>query len=374
MLLARVQVLHMALAALLLLLAASAVAAPQVSGVPTVFGFASSMLWDRDSCMSAFVLGRQLWTCRDSLGKYTFLSSSSSWADFNSDGSPIIQNFAWNLYGNQSTTDAYFTPPDGYGGTRAGERQDFTRYAFWPSSRPLVVSDGGAVKMYTWIAKTHVTLLLYNLQLNPGGALYRADYAPQGDDYETLPEVSIVDQDFWAEEAILYGEYGHIVVNDTAYLYGRLNGTAGTALAKVPVSQIEDRSAYRYYYAEGWSDTPPSIFDLDGAAAIPHAGTGGQGTFFWSDHFQAYTWIGGNVYASGDPGFYISTAPAPEGPWTEPSQFYQGEKGTARWGAYTMQAHPDMSPKGETILSYTKADLVLGAAHYTHPLIRVKWA
>lgn len=70
---------------------------PTVSGTPQVLGNVSDLSITRDSCGSARFGNREaLWTCHDSqpysngVPVLPIWSSSASWTDFASDGTPLI--------------------------------------------------------------------------------------------------------------------------------------------------------------------------------------------------------------------------------------------------------------------------------------------
>jgi hypothetical protein len=251
---------------------------PQVSGTPQVIGIANSSTWSRDSCTSTNVRGRELWTCRDSQSSSAFLSSTASWTNFTFDGSPDVVDGILNQYGSDSTGHAYFPVSEAQCGGNAGDCNNGTRYAIWPGTRPMPVDVGtnGSLSLYTWITNAYITMDCETLSENPSASLYRADYTPEvtGDD---LPPATLVDNSFWPAGSIPYGTYGFVIKDDTAYLYGLLNGTSGIALAKVPADSVEDKTGYSYYTGSSWSSTPPDI--MDSSAGIKNAGTGGQGNY-----------------------------------------------------------------------------------------------
>lgn len=138
---------------------------------------------------------------------------------------------------------------------------------------------------------------------------------------------------------------------------------------------MENPSAYSFYTSSAYQSTAPSIDD--NTAAIPNAGTTGQGTFVYSSYFSAFVRIGiGAIGCNAD--FLVGTAPAPEGPWTEPALSYSGKVGTSSCGAYSQQAHPELTNndgQGDYIfLTYTKVDGDGSEAQYTTPLLQVNWA
>ncbi|KAH9838923.1 hypothetical protein Tdes44962_MAKER01774 [Teratosphaeria destructans] len=286
------------------------------------------------------------------------------------------------MYGITNLSQSYFEVPSsmcGGASSVAGSCGNSTRYAIWPDSRSMPVSTGenGSVALYTWIPNAHITDDFVQLNENPSASLYRADYSDSLEEND-VPPAQLLDDSFWSAGSIRYGEYGFVITNGTAYLYGILTGTSGVALAKVSTDSIEDKSAYSYYTNSSWSSTAPSI--NDSRAAITNAGTGGQGTYYWSAYFDSFVWIGA-PYIGDNAIFQIATAPAPEGPWTELTTFYTGEQGSASLGAYSQQAHPGMSKdfgsSNEIYLTYTKVDEgdengeITGT--YSTPIIHVVW-
>lgn len=187
--------------------------------------------------------------------------------------------------------------------------------------------------------------------------------------------MTLVNENWWPEGHIPYGTYGWVQNGDTSYLYGLLKDSAGVTVAKVPTASVEDPSAYTFYTSSGYQSTAPSIDNM--SAAIPNAGTTGQGTFYYSAYFSSFVWIGiGAIGCNAD--FYIATAPAPDGPWTEPSLLYSGETGSSMCGAYSQQAHPELTNDGaqgdHIFLTYTKVDGNGSDGKYTTPLIQIDWA
>ncbi|KAK4561432.1 hypothetical protein LTR86_004750 [Recurvomyces mirabilis] len=278
------------------------------------------------------------------------------------------------MYGDNSDSVAYFpVQADECGPSPAGGCPDGTRYAIWQNSRPMIAGSGSSssAALYTWITRSHIASDLSNLDPTPATSLYRSDYA-MGLTLSQLPPVTLVNEYFWPQDSIPYGTYGWVQDSGHSYLYAQMSNNA-IALARVPTAAVEDVSQYRYYTSTGWTNTPP----INGAseAVVPNAGTGGQGTFYYSQYFGAYVWIG--IGAIGcNANFYVATAPAPEGPWSTPALFYAGENGSNGCGAYSQQAHPELTNndgQGNYIyVTYTKVD---GAnVGYSTPLIKITWA
>ncbi|GAW25201.1 hypothetical protein SAMD00023353_0204090 [Rosellinia necatrix] len=192
-------------------------------------------------------------------------------------------------------------------------------------------------------------------------------------DRNALPKVTLVNENFWLYGSIPYGAYGSVVKDGTAYLFGQPSNHV-IALAKVPVGSIEDKSKYQYWVNGQWTSSMPALNAAN--INIPNVSAGGQGTYFYSNYWKKWVWIGqAGISVSAD--FYITTADSITGPWESSAHFYQGQTGSYPLGAYTLQAHPGLHPSGtnvnEIYLTYTKNDAFAGTALYSMPLIHVQW-
>ncbi|OKL58721.1 hypothetical protein UA08_06313 [Talaromyces atroroseus] len=357
---------------------------PTVSGTPQLIGNVSDPTIDRDSCCSARFGSRELWTCRDSqpyangVPTLPIYSSSASWTEFSSDGTPLIQSWT-DAAGNTETGllcsgDNYEEPffpilADECDTNTAGACSDNTRYVIWPNSPPLVTSEDattGIIEAFTWITEAHITDEFVTLVADPAATLYQITYDPSvNGDSTGLPNVTTVQENFWTTDQMPYGTYGGVVVDDVAYLYGQ-NAAGTVALAQVAVGSVTDKSAYQYYVNGEWTSTIPGVNDTD--IAIANAGAGGQGTFYYSSVWGLYVWIG-QAGISIAPDFYITTAASPEGPWTEPTNFYSAEYVTE---SYTLQAHPGLLANASENAIYLTYTVNLAGEYYT-PLIYVQW-
>ncbi|EED15920.1 hypothetical protein TSTA_010380 [Talaromyces stipitatus ATCC 10500] len=349
---------------------------PTVLGTPRVLGNVSDPTIDRDSCGSDRFGDRALWTCRDSqpfskgVPVLPIYSSSSSWTDFASDSTPLIQTWT-DAAGNTETgllcsgknnEKPFFPyPSDECSSNTAGACDDGTRYVLWPNSPPLVTNEDtstGAITAYTWISEDHINGSLTLLNPGPGTILYEIKSDPHmNGDSTGLPTVTTIQENFWTADEMPYGVYGEVVVNDVAYLYGQ-NAVRTVGLAKVSAGSVADKSAYQYY-----------VDGVDGTGvSITNAGAGGQGTFYYSTVWNLYVWIG-QAGISVAPDFYITTAPALEGPWVRPINFYSADY--INW-SYTLQAHPGLlanSSENAIYLTYTIND----SGYYWTPLVYVQW-
>jgi len=351
------------------LLPRQAVVTPKVKST-TVLGNATDPKIERDSCGSSSFGKRTLWTCRDtqpSTGGLPIWSNSASWSNLTAEGLPALTP-SGNLVQYGGFQKPFFPyQADECGSNTAGACSDGTRYALWPDSPPMTTHTGadGSVVAYSWVKKSHINdSNLASLDQYPPTSLYRINYSPSVEGFNsTLPEVTLVAENFYADGQMPYGDYGNVVHNGMCYLYGQADGTI--ALAKVPVGSVEDLSTYKYLVNGAWTSTRPTLGSAGTGISL---GAGGQGTFYYSSVWQCWVWIGGNKYPGAD--FYISTAPHPKGPWTDAVNFYTGKDGSKGLGAYSLQAHPALgNPGGNGIyISYTKLDSL-----YSTPLIEVLW-
>ena len=331
------------------------------------------------------------WTCRDtqlfekngSVQIAPVITSTASYTNLDGNGDPALQNFPAGVpplngtvlrqYGENSIKQAFFPVLADECSPPSGACANGPRYALWPDLPPMVAErhDNGSIVAYTWIKKSLINPDLSTVVPYPATTLYRVDYNPNQGTGSRLPQVSVINENWWAEGDIPFGDYGNVVRDGIAYLYGQANGT--TALAKVPASSVEDKSAYRYYVDGSWTKTMPSLGQS--GINITNANAGGQGTYYYSDPWESYVWIGGVNAPGAD--FYITTAPKPTGPWILPQHFYSGVNGDYFLSAYSLQANPALisnSKNNSIFLTYTKNDLNAQNINvYSTPLIYVEW-
>ncbi|KAI9897375.1 hypothetical protein N3K66_007231 [Trichothecium roseum] len=393
-----------ALASAALLATAPAAAAPltQVTtaakraapgGTGEVIGIMTDPAVNRDSCMSAKFGTRQFWICRDTAinvdGKPEFqiVSSTASWTDYAPDGSPLVSTLPDGSQGvlayggDVAAKVSYFARPQSdCPDDTAGGCGDGTRFPAWPDAPPMVVGgqDGGPVTAYNWVRRLRIKGDFSSDEPDPATALYKITYDPalEATDKNALPTIEIANESFWPQDAVPFGVYGHAVKDGVAYLWGQPSNK-NLFLAKVPADSVEDITKYEYWVNGSWGSTPPAMDDAN--SVLENGSAGGQGTYYYSEQWQKYVWIGqGGLGVS--PDFLVTTAPDPTGPWDEPVSFYQGVPGSANLAAYTLQAHPGLVPAGndggEMYISYTKADRDEAVDYsdiYETPMIKITW-
>ncbi|KAL7793232.1 hypothetical protein V8C37DRAFT_378868 [Trichoderma ceciliae] len=347
----------------------------------------------RDSCGSVKMGPRALWTCRDTsiripgTDHYGFVFTNTvGWTDYRGDGAPAIQAGGPVGAGSGGTNNILlmkgprpslptFYPLGSNMCPNSGVCDDgATRWTGWPDSPPMVTETArdGNVTAYTWVSNNHIASRSFKTLIpQTSTTLYQMTYKPDGNP-NVLPTVATVESKFWREHEIAYGTYGNVVKGEYAYLYGLLH-PGGVALARIPADGAEDKSQYEYYVRGRWTSTMPAINDP--AAAIPNAGTTGQGTFYYSNRAQSYVWIGQDspsIWAD----FYIATAPSPEGPWISPYLLYSGPNGDGDLPSYSLQAHPHMLREYDDgiYLTWTQYFEPSTYAAYVTPLVYVSFA
>ncbi|KXT12030.1 hypothetical protein AC579_4647 [Pseudocercospora musae] len=141
---------------------------------------------------------------------------------------------------------------------------------------------------------------------------------------------------------------------------GHVQSQAQAAVAKArssesdgsDINQVSSTSCFtrRRLTTPTYPPTTPPTFNST-SHTLPNAGAGGQGTFYHSSYFNSYVWIGKRTGIVGSSAaFFISTAPAPEGPWVQPYQVWEGQNGdNDQAPSYSLQAHPSLLPSGPDV-------------------------
>ena len=373
---------------------------PRVRSTRTL-GLVGDPRYNRDSAGSVRFGDRTLWIWRDTqevtsagqIQQNNLWSSTASWSNHNDDDSPSFSHdgrrhssfsgrperttanaLVLKHYGEHNPERAFFRIIHDGCEPKAGIRKDGSRRAMWPNTSPLVVSssENGRIIAYAWVQKAHIARDGSIATQNPATTLYKLTHVSPGDE-NALPRANVVDGNFWSENEIPYGTYGSVLKDGIAYLFAQV-GNNVIAVARVLCDYIERKSCYEYWVDGDWTKTRPSINDR--TIDVGNAGAGGQGTFYWSDAWECFVWIGG----SATPGAhcYISTSPASTGPWTQPFMFFKGDDGTHFSLGQSVQAHPSLLRDGEDengmYLTYTKCDAgPNGTVIYSTPLVYIEW-
>ncbi|ORX36742.1 hypothetical protein BD324DRAFT_627008 [Kockovaella imperatae] len=373
-----------------LLVSTEAAAVRRANTNPTVkssklVAVASDPHLTRDSGGSVKWGSRTLWTYRDTqylnsdYQPVNFFSSSASYGAINSDGSvpfsPVPSDqpdgykypAEYDLTGDNKNTSFYTILPNecSEDGNQGGNCYNGSRYAIWEDYPPLVTEQSGTITGYTWVKRSLIEFLTNQIP-NPSATLYKVTGT---DDQQALPTVSVIDEEFWQVDQFAYGHYGNLVVDNVAYLYAT-NENRDIALAKVPIADIEEKSAYQFYVGGEWTTDQPSVDDT--SAYIDIAG-GGQGTFYYSEPWDQYVWLG-QPGGCACPEFIVSVSSSPEGPWTSPSHVIDVPPGNYTGiGAYTMQAHPEFTPGPAQNAIYVTYTQQYNNTPYETPMYLIEW-
>jgi hypothetical protein len=138
---------------------------------------------------------------------------------------------------------------------------------------------------------------------------------------------------------------------DDLYLYGGFNDGSrnqAVAVARVPVTQYAERSAYRFWNGSAWVD------DVTQATGVMTDIPGGMSVSY-NKYLQQYIAVHSGIFSSR---IYIRTAPRPEGPWSQPIELMTGQASASTDTPYNYSAleHPELSrDDGRTIIvSYAR--------------------
>lgn len=219
-------------------------------------------------------------------------------------------------FANGITFDGWITRPNG------SAKQVIT-----PGFQPTTYIPTGGIsvgdKIYAWYM--HVS------NWDTGWTLSHAGLASwrEGDSqFTTVPNFRFENPaggDYTTDNGRVGGNFGMVAANyrspwenvddDYIYIWGTPGGReGGVKLARVLPSQIEDKSAYRYYYRT-IAGNPTWIVNEYAAEKIVPSGVG-EMSVMYNEAVGAWTMM----YISGgaQPDFEIRQAPEPWGPWSDP--------------------------------------------------------
>ncbi|HVZ40468.1 MAG TPA: DUF4185 domain-containing protein [Candidatus Kapabacteria bacterium] len=306
--------------------------APRIAGVrelgtvampPNVIG--------RDGGFSGIVNGRLLWTFGD-----TFYNPSAA------DGSGFRSNTAAlaDLSNPLAATEPLdsagapwpflaFTPQEQRYNDSTGKPDE--RYALWTGS---IIPDGerGALVFYEKL-KVHAGTLNYEA-IGCGIARMSRDTTFAVRDTALL---------FTTPEPMLTLA---TVAGDTVYMYGGKNdGTpyAPVVIARVARSQIDRRSAYRFWDGGGW------VEDYRRAAVILGF-IPGDVSISWNPWLKSWLAVHSGFFANT---IQMRTAPSPQGPWSDPVTMFTGADPAAGSNDYAGKEQPHLAAEGGRRISVT---------------------
>jgi hypothetical protein len=160
-----------------------------------------------------------------------------------------------------------------------------------------------------------------------GFAMTRPIQAASGDRALMWPKGAQI----FSDQAFLYNGYYYAYGGRSVFV------TTEAILARVPVAQLLDQSAWTYYVGnETWSsDIGKAVTVFDGSAS-------GSSVFF-DAYLNEWVLIYRQNFANN---IYYAVANAPEGPWSAQTLLAVGATGYDNNADYATRAHPEYSPDG----------------------------
>ena len=222
-----------------------------------------------------------------------------------------------------------------------------TRLALWPGD-PVATEDG---RIFTYYETVIAGVGPYDLQrVATGLAIVEPGSTVAG---------RLLDAD--DEAVVLFGyhepNYLHALAVTEAegtfvYLYaavGRRDCDVDVVVARVPIAQITERAAYRFWDGGAWSD------DVADSQPILVGIAGGLGSVTWSDYLGSY--ISGFLGIC-TPGaqFLLRTAALPQGPWSEATAIDLRRVGADR-ESYAGRLHPVLSHGRRLVISFYRPEI-----------------
>lgn len=165
---------------------------------------------------------------------------------------------------------------------------------------------------------------------------------------------------------------GGMLQGDMVYMTGcslpEAFGYSGCAIARVPIAEILNAKAWRYYNGTTWVSDPNQV------TSVFTGGTGGN-TMYFNPALNEYMTIFSELY-SNEVGFYV--APTPWGPWSATQNLFDGVPSIGANGAqdYVAQPHPEFQQQNGLVqyVTYVQDDTDLGFVGQNIQLVRVTFA
>lgn len=322
----------------------------------------------RDGAISAVVNGRSVWTFGDTPlntanadGNY-WVDNSLSWtADLDaSDGIAFEGNLL-----DAANTPAEFIPylpwertyNDAHDPDHCTDEPCGAEFAFWPGD---IVPDPARNRAYVFY---------YELWRSPTISGWRTVGTSIGVwdgegpvERPVLKPGSPTPTLMWGKNEVAYTN-ASVVVDDDLYAYGcRLHFLEHRCrVARVPLADVLDKSAWRYYAGNDvWSTDPSDATNLFVGGA---AGT----SVFYVPYLDAYMAVYSAIFSDD---VVYRVARQPWGPWSEPAHLFTGRPGWNGNFNYTGHAHPEFA-EDEGRVQYVTYAHTTGFLRQDLPLVRV---
>jgi hypothetical protein len=277
----------------------------------------------RDGGASILLGGKVLWTFGDTIFSPAAVDGSqlrSNTAALAQVASPLAVTEPLDAKGAPQQF-VPFTAEEAAYNAQSGKPDE--RYALWPGA--MIPLDANRALVFVDRLKVHPGTLNYE-DLSTEVAIASAGST-------TSTRAGTV---FAAPEALF--SHGAVVSGDRIYLYA-CTPAAPCKVARAPLAQAQSRGAYEFYTGSDWSA------DITRAVKTVPGSTSG-----FSVIFSAAL---GVFVAASTPGFSseveLRTAPAPEGPWSDPVVAW-----TAPSAIYAVYLHPELAGAKELVVSYSR--------------------
>lgn len=177
-----------------------------------------------------------------------------------------------------------------------------------------------------------------------------------------------------------YGDVGAIRTNGYVYAYGHAKDNPWVYLTRVKWQQATELDKYEYWNGVNWQKERLHTQNIGEKESVFWQIN--QGQVVWSDYYKCYLFVYCGQYIilsfSADTdqdsdNFWNSKvqarrAPAPEGPWSEAFELYQGTPITPDSTCYAAIPHPYFDPSGKTlVVTYTNHPNTIQAVKVVSP-------
>jgi hypothetical protein len=323
----------------------------------------------RDGAISALVNGRSVWTFGDTpLDGFTvdgerWVDNSLSWtADLDASGGIAFEGNLTDAVGAPAEFIPYLDWERRY-----NERHDDddcqaepcgAEFAFWPGDIiPDPARDRALIFYYElWRAPTIEgwRTVGSGIAVWDGGRRVERPILDPGSPTPTL---------MWGRNEVAYTNAA-LVEGETLYAYGcKLVWIEHRCrVARVPLADVLDKAAWRYYTGSGWSPDPDRAKNLFVGGA---AGT----SVFYVPYLDGYMAIYSAIFSDD---VVYRVARTPWGPWSEPHHLFTGRPGWNGTFNYTGHAHPEFAEADGRVQYVTYAHTT-GFLQQDIPLVRVEF-
>lgn len=147
-----------------------------------------------------------------------------------------------------------------------------------------------------------------------------------------------------------YGDVCALKAGNHVYAYGHAKDNPWIYVTRAPLSEATNLEAYEYWNGESWQKERLQLQDLNEKQSVFWQVN--QGQVIWSSHHNCFLFIYCDKFWSCQ--VLVKTAPAPEGPWSEPITVYKPTPIQEGGNVYTAIPHPYYDNSGQTlVITYT---------------------